>query len=96
MLAHKGPLIMGGMMGLMLPWMMHMEQGGTAGVLFVLTHVALVLVLLALALFVPAVRARVSRVRTHLSHLPTMTGAVALGWAATCTYCLMIGGLHWT
>ncbi len=50
MLMHKTPLLMGGMMGLMLPWMMHMENGEGVGLAFVLAHVALIAGLSALAL----------------------------------------------
>ena len=89
------PVLMGGAMGLAMPWMMHMG-GGEAGILFVVAHVAVVLMLASLALFFPSVRRRLRGVLYHLFHMPVMMVGLALGWAATCAFCLWIGGVHWT
>ncbi|WP_154666779.1 hypothetical protein [Litoreibacter arenae] len=97
MFKHKGPLLMGGMMGLMLPWMMHMDSN--IGVAFMLSHVVLVGGLAALAMFIPALRRKLVAFKgrhSHMSHLPMMGLGVIGGWAATCAYCLAIGGAHWT
>ena len=99
MLIHKNPLLMSGMMGLMLPWMIHMENSGGAGLAFVFAHVAFGVCLLALALFVPRVRRRLATSKSHRSHmsfLPVMGLGLIAGWGATCVYCLAIGGVHWT
>ncbi len=89
------PVLMGGAMGLAMPWMMHMG-GGETGFLFIAAHVAVVLMLASLALFVPGVRRRLQSAKRHLSHMPVMFIGLAVGWAATCAFCLWIGGVHWT
>ncbi|RLJ59364.1 hypothetical protein BCF46_1513 [Litoreibacter meonggei] len=96
MRVHKAPLLMGGMMGLMLPWMMHMENGGSAGFVFVLSHIALIVGIAALALFVPSVRHKLRNVKGHMAHVRLMGIGLISGLAATCAICLAIGGVHWT
>jgi hypothetical protein len=93
---YKFPLLMGGMMGLMLPWMMHMENGGSTGLAFVFAHLALVAGMAFLALFIPTVRRKLHTLKKHISHFPLMGIGLVSGWVATCAFCLAIGGVHWT
>ena len=96
LLDHKGPLGMGAMMGLMLPWMMHSD--GRAGLAFVAAHLAIIAVIGAIVLLWPQMRRRLAPVlhRPRLHHMIPMGVGLAIGLAATCVYCLTIGGQHWT
>ena len=97
--ARHMPLAMGALMGLVMPWMMHMPGGEKAGLLFVFAHVVPLLLLVSLALFSRRVRGWLTHVKNHVGsarHLGLMGLGVVLAWAATCAYCLAIGGLHWT
>ncbi|WP_316015688.1 hypothetical protein [Roseobacter sp. HKCCA0434] len=87
------PLVMGTVMGLMLPWMIH--SGGGAGIRFVLAHVVAILAIASLALIRPGIR---RALRRHVTggHLPRMGAGLALGLAATCAICLAIGEHPWT
>ncbi|WP_230374131.1 hypothetical protein [Pontivivens ytuae] len=87
------PWVMGGAMGLMLPWVPHME--GAGGLAFVLGHVAVLLVVAALALVLPCAR-RLAAAHLRGGHVLRMGGAAAMGFAANCAVCLLIGGQHWT
>ncbi len=87
------PCVMGGAMGLMLPWVLHME--GAGGLVFVLGHVAALLMVAALALVLPRAR-RLAAAHLRGGHMLRMGGAAVMGFAATCAVCLLIGGQHWT
>lgn len=95
MVVHRLPLLMGGAMGLAMPWMMHMGEG-QIGLVFILAHVAVILAIATLALVFPAIRHRASRLTSHASHAPWMVLGLAVGWGMICAYCLVIGGQHWT
>lgn len=93
------PLAMGALMGLMLPWTMHMQGTGSAGLLFILAHLAVVALVGTAILLIPAARRRLASLRQHrprVRHLPLMALGLAAGWALTCAACLIIGGQHWT
>ncbi|MEM7471202.1 MAG: hypothetical protein AAF340_07610 [Pseudomonadota bacterium] len=89
------PIVVGLLMGLMLPWMVHSTDGAGA-FLFALTHLAILVALGGLIIFIPAARRRLSSARAHIRHIPFMLGGLTAGWVATCIYCLAIGGQHWT
>lgn len=96
------PIIMGALMGLMMLWMMHgaltgqSDLGLGALVVFVVAHVAIVLVLIGLAMFgarlSPKLRAWTGRLhRPSYAHLIVMlAGAVVAVGAA---HLLLHGGL---
>ena len=91
-------IFMGLVMGLMIPWMMHMESGAGAGLAFVLAHVAAIALVSLAALFLPSVRRRAGRLLQHrpqVRHMPFMALGLAAGWTLTCAFCLLIGGTHW-
>lgn len=86
------PIIMGGLMGVMMLWMLHgaLTGGGVTGwalVAFVGAHVALVLVALAATVFAarlsPRVRDLMARVhRPSWRHVGAMSGSAAVVTAA--------------
>ncbi|MEL6584512.1 MAG: hypothetical protein AAFQ36_11825 [Pseudomonadota bacterium] len=87
------PLVMGFVMGLMMPWMAHAAP--EAGWLFVLAHVVVIAGLLSLGLI--WLRAR-AVVRSHFTR--PMVGRMALGTASgaalTIAFHIAAGGPHWT
>ncbi len=91
----KMPVLMGLLMGLMLPWMVH-SAGRDAGLIFVLAHIGGIALIMALGLVLPSVRRRLGTLRRHKHHVPLMVLAAAAGFGMICAYCLMIGGQHWT
>lgn len=89
------PLTIGCLMGLIMPWMMHMG-GGEFGMTFLLAHLVIVLAAASTALVFPALRRKVAHLASHATHAPWMVAGLAFSWGVTCLYCLTIGGLHWT
>lgn len=82
------PMVMGGLMGVMMLWMLHGAVTGDgvglwAAALFVAAHVVLVALILGAAVFAarlsPAARRVLARVhRPSLSHMGTMVGTAVL------------------
>ena len=87
------PVAMGAMMGMMVPWMLHMDA--RAGIGFVLAHFAIVLFAASLGLLLPRLRRRVFA-HFRAAHVLRKGAGAAFGFAATCLFCLAIGGQHWT
>lgn len=92
-MTNKMPWIMGGMMGLMLPFMIHNGVGWG----FVAAHVA-VIVLLGLAVVAfpkrPMWLSRILSHRPDITHLTKMGVAMVMGFAIVCLACLSLGGVH--
>ncbi|QFU07729.1 hypothetical protein PARPLA_01645 [Rhodobacteraceae bacterium THAF1] len=91
MIRHRTPILMGLVMGLAMPWMMHVDGGGAA---FVLVHILLIVTLGGLALLLPGLRRKLHR--PNLRHITLMLPAAAAAWGLTCLYCLAVSGQHWS
>lgn len=92
------PLLMGLMMGAMIPFMFHAAPN--AGWAFVLAHVGVIAVIAVAGLIAMRLTLRpkwlttIASHRPNLRHMGMMGGTMGAGFGVVCLYCLSIGGTH--
>jgi hypothetical protein len=90
------PLMMGAMMGLMLPWMLHSGAAGQSfGLGFLMLHLGAILLAAATLLLAvkagqngAALRRALARHRPQWAHVGLMGVGLTFGLGATCLLCL--------